>query len=127
MDVICRPYPLTMAGCKVENYGFNFTNRNFTMTFTKNDFPKGISEVYIPEDRHYPDGFTVIYNDEIMLSRDEQSPTGLKLLKTVDGFDEKSFRYDDDSQHLIISDWSLNSINNIIKVIPGVNYISGGF
>lgn len=123
MDVICRPYPLVMAGCMVEEYGFTFTNRTFHMTFKKNSFPSGYSEIYLPEERHYPDGFTVIYNDEVMLARDKGSPTGLKVLKTVPGFHMNSFKFEESTQRLIILDWNLEETNNSIKIVPGIkNY-----
>jgi hypothetical protein len=119
VDVICRPYPHTMAGCKVDKYGFDLARRSFSMTFTKNDFPAGKSEIYVPEDRHYPDGFTIDYNGKVLLIRDINSPTGLKLIKTTVGFSKKSFRFDDRSQRLIISGWGLDDINNTIKINPG--------
>lgn len=119
MDVICRPYPLTMAGGQVEAYGFDLAQRTFSMTFTKNDFPSGKSEIYVPEDRHYPDGFSVIYNDTVVLGRDKKSKRGLKVVKTAAGFKKRSFRFNSKTQRLVIEGWSLGDTHNTIAIVPG--------
>lgn len=120
VDVISRPFPSYMAGCKVENYGFNFTNRTFTMQFTINDFPKGDSEIYVPEDRHYPDGFTIILDDKIVFVRDKTQPTGLKTINLYSENSNHKFHYSIENQRLVISGWGLNKGLHRIKIIPGL-------
>lgn len=108
-----------MAGCQVDKYGFDLAKRTFTMTFTKNDFPSGNSEIYVPEDRHYPDGFTVLYNDKVILVRDKKSQEGLKLIKKEDGFRKETFRFDATTQRLVIAGWDFEDTQNLIKIMPG--------
>lgn len=120
MDVICRPYPLFMAGCQAENYGFYFTDRTFNMTFIKNDFPAGLSEIYIPEDRHYPDGFSVIVDDKVAFVREKKQLTGLGPVDTTAVNKKANYFYDSDKQRLIIADWGLNEGKHVIKIVPGI-------
>ncbi len=122
MDVICRPYPLVMAGIAVERYGYTFTTRTFNMTLTRSELPPGQSEIYVPEDRHYPDGFTVVYSDRLWLARDRQSRSGLKVLKTATGLDENAFTYDAETQRLLVTRWISETAENTLRIIPGLKY-----
>jgi endoglycosylceramidase len=120
VDVISRPYPLFMAGCRVNNYGYSFTNRTFSMQFTINDYPKGNSEIYIPEERHYPDGFTVILNNNVVFVRDRMQSSGLLPVEGTDKEEKRGYFYDAENQRLIIKDWDLNEGVHVLKIIPGI-------
>lgn len=62
VDYICRPHPIAVAG-SLEDFTFDFQQRIFMMDFT----PQALgapTEIYVPANRHYPDGFHLVLNGE---------------------------------------------------------------
>ena len=68
-------------------------NRTFHMDFV-DARDLGESEIFVPENRHYPDGFTVDLNGQCVLARDADEPTGLRMLHKQPGIDATAFRFD---------------------------------
>lgn len=120
MDVVARPLPLVMTGATVESYGYEFTTRIFTLTFTGAEPSRGLSEIYVPEDRHYPDGFTVLSNGDTALARDRSQPSGLRVVRAPTGFNPRRFRYDSESQRLLVTGWSPGQERQVLRIVPGI-------
>lgn len=62
LDSLDRPYPRVVAGTPVD-FGWNPESGVFHLTYRHREGVKGPTKVYIPKDRHYPDGFRVKSND----------------------------------------------------------------
>jgi endoglycosylceramidase len=110
VDVIARPCPLTVAG-RVSSYGYDFKTRTFTLQLEP-DTQTGPSEIYIGENRHYPDGFTVLYNEDLVFVYKPQTDNAIKNASGV-------FRFNQTSQRLIIERWPGKSDRGILKIKPG--------
>jgi hypothetical protein len=111
VDVIARPFPLFMAG-NVIDFDYDFAARVLTVDFTP-DRDTGPSEIFIGENRHYPDGFTVVYNGDIALVH-EPAP------KTPPENTSSAFRFDQSSQRLIVARWPAGSDHGKLQIRPGV-------
>jgi len=120
MDVIARPFPLCVGGATVQSYGYEFTSRIFTLTITRSEPSRGLSEIYVPEDRHYPDGFSVLYNGDVALARDRSQPSGLRILRAPASFDSGRFRFDAERQRLLVDGWSPGEGQQVLRILPGI-------
>ncbi len=118
-DVIVRPRPLVVAG-RVGRYRTDFATLTFEMALETAP-ALGATEIFIPEERHYPRGFRVEVGPGLTLAHD----TGAASLRTVraaspaDGEQAKQVRWDTDKQHLIIEKWVGNAQKLSVKVLPG--------
>ena len=61
-DVLVRPYPRAIAGQPVE-YGYDPETRIFTLTFEQRAGVSGPTEIYVPAERHYSNGWTLSVSD----------------------------------------------------------------
>jgi len=62
LDVLSRPYPMKTAGVP-KLLSFDINTREFSFEFDENLDTEGPTEIFVPEIRHYPIGFTVSTND----------------------------------------------------------------
>ncbi len=118
-DIIARPAPLLISG-NVKSFGFDFATRIFAMKFTPIKNSK-TSEIFIPVDRYYPDGFCIVYNDDLILALDYLTPTNLRVVKNSKNVNPTVFHWEQNSQHLIISNWPDYSEDTSLKIIPGTS------
>lgn len=58
VDVLVRAYPQRVAGFPVE-YGYDADTREMHLVFADRAAAKGPTEIYVPEARHYPDGWNL--------------------------------------------------------------------
>jgi hypothetical protein len=79
----------------------------------------GDSEMFVPENRHYPDGFTVDLNGQCILVRDPAEPTGLRAVHTQKGIDPTAFRFDASRLRLIVSRWPGRTEACSLTIRPG--------
>ena len=124
VDVIARPRPLVIAG-RIERYGFNFATREFEMTFIPNS-TLGPSEIYVPVNRHYPDGFQLVYittNSKLTLAYDENSPTGFRVIERSGEVNPELFRWDAETLHIIVERWTGGEETATLKILPGYGRI----
>ena len=117
MDVVARPTPLVVAG-RIEHFGFDFATRTFNMVFTA-DRQRGTSEIFVAENRHYPDGFTVVFNDTLQLARDPLQPEGWRVLQTPAHTDTSVFQFDTKTQHLQVIRWPGTQEKCTLTIVPG--------
>lgn len=119
MDGVCRPRPLCVSG-EIENFNFNFTNRVFTMDYVPSKI-KAPTEIYIPANRHYPDGFRVEMNGEIIfeLALSSKTSSGLKPVVTKKGKKLARLKWDGWAQRISFDDSKLHGKSIKLKVIPG--------
>jgi hypothetical protein len=115
MDAIARPGPQAING-RIQHFGFNFATRVFTMEFEP-DIRKMASTIYIPADRHYPDGFCLSYNDEIVLAFAPNG--GARVLKASTGEGARQFHWDASTERLTVDAWPGISKTAVLRVFPG--------
>lgn len=118
MDVVARPGPLAINGT-VESFDFNFATRVFTMHFQPG---MGAAEslIYVPVDRHYPDGFCVSLDARLILAFDSKSPSGFRVLKGSPE-DANYFRWRPDTQRLVVTHWPAAGQSSVLRVFPGAS------
>jgi hypothetical protein len=75
MDILSRPYPKRLAG-RAAGWSFDFTTREFRLPVEPRDGATGPSEIAVPAQRHYPEGFVLEVGDDTFAS-DPASPVGL--------------------------------------------------
>jgi len=116
MDYLCRTKPLFVSG-KLENFNFNFATRKFTMCYVpqSNSAP---TEIYVPVNRHYPDGFRLKINDKEIfeLQISPESPSGL-LPKLVDS--KRKIEWQPWSQRILIYENPKTAELKKLEIIPG--------
>jgi hypothetical protein len=117
VDIIARPRPLWLNGTPGK-FSFNAVTRIFTMNFTPGR-KGGYSAFFLPENRHYPDGFTLQYNQNLVLTRDSKSPGGLRVIRCPENTDPTLFLFDEPTQRLLVLDWPEGNEQCTIKVVPG--------
>ncbi len=118
LDIVARPRPLNVAGV-VHTFGYDFATRHFEMRFRPEE-ARAPSEIFIPVDRHYPDGFRVRYGDlTLALAPEDQS--ALQVVENTDGVDTDLFRWDAARQRLMVKRWPDVQSNGLaaLQVIPG--------
>ena len=117
-DIIARPYPQTIAG-DILNFKFNFATRSLIVNL-KTDSSKGTSIFFIGANRHYPDGFSVLCGNDIVLTHDPLKNTGLEILRWNTNANPSDFIWDDVKQQLIILKWPVDKALIQLKIVPGI-------
>jgi len=117
MDVIARPRPLVVAG-EVESFHFDFATRTFEMRFIP-DSSKGQSEIFVPAERHFPDGFRILYGGAT-LAFSPGSPTGFKVLANPDDAPVQAFHWDAARSRVIVDNWGVASGETTLEIVPGL-------
>ena len=99
-DVISRPFPQTIAG-DIQSFLFNHATRTLNLNI-KSDNSKGASKIFIGANRHYPDGFSIIINDDFVMYYNPLKNVGLEVYKTSKDSNPADFIWDTKSQKLIV-------------------------
>ncbi|MFS4482758.1 cellulase family glycosylhydrolase [Hyunsoonleella sp. 2307UL5-6] len=117
-DVISRPFPQTIAG-DIQSFLFNFATRTLDINVIT-DNSKGASTVFIGANRHYPDGFSILINDDIVMYHDPLKKVSLETYKAPKGFNPSDFIWDAYTQKLTILKWPKDNNSLNIKIVPGL-------
>ncbi|WP_299430151.1 cellulase family glycosylhydrolase [uncultured Maribacter sp.] len=117
-DVISRPFPQTIAG-DIDSFLFNHATRTLGLKI-KPDNSKGASKIFIGANRHYPDGFSILIDDDIVMYYNPLKNVGLEIYKCSKDVNPSNFIWDPQSQKLIVLKWPNNRINLNIKIVPGL-------
>lgn len=118
IDALSRTRPLAVAG-RLERYGMDFTTRQFEMTLQP-ETGRGATEIFVPADRHYPNGFRVAVGTNLVLAC---PPSGdrLKIVRASDP-DARALavgvHWDRDRQHLVIDAWVNPPATLTVRVTP---------
>ncbi|AKJ63359.1 cellulase family glycosylhydrolase [Kiritimatiella glycovorans] len=116
LDVMARPRPLFVAG-KVGAFHFDFATRVFEMEFSPGA-ARGPSEIFIPADRHYPDGFRIRYRD-LELAWNPKKPRGFSVVSNPERYNRWLFRWNRKQQRLIVKRWPDHEPVATLRVVPG--------
>jgi endoglycosylceramidase len=102
-DVIARPYPQRVAG-DVHGFGYHQELRWFRMDYTPAS-NMGTTEIFIPRDRHFPNGFDVIIDNGLVLRTNPLSHGGLRTIRNTTGNRQVNIQWDRERQVLVIEEW----------------------
>ncbi len=116
MDVIVRPRPLAIAG-EVKSFHFDFATRTFEMTFIPG---KGSSEIFVPADRHFPDGFRIVCGG-LTLAFAPKSPTGFEVVTDSATIPASAFHWDAERNRVLVDSWGSASGEKTFKILPGLH------
>ncbi|WP_417444147.1 cellulase family glycosylhydrolase [Joostella sp.] len=120
-DVIARPYPQIIAG-DIQNFLFNHATRTLNLK-VQSDNSKGASKIFIGANRHYPDGFSVIIENDVVLFYNPLKNVGLETYKCPQNVTPSDFIWDSNTQKLTILRWPKDNHELSVKVLPGLrNY-----
>lgn len=117
-DVISRPFPQAIAG-DIQSFLFNFAKRELSLHI-KTDNSKGASKIFIGQNRHYPDGFSILINDDFVMYYNPLKNVGLEVYKTSKDSNPADFIWDTKSQKLIVLKWGKDNADYSIKIVPGI-------
>jgi hypothetical protein len=115
-DIIARPFPSIIAG-KLYRYNYDYAQRELRFDF-QYDREKGVSEIYIGANRHYPDGFTMIVNKQKIAI---YNPIAKNKFTLVNSKENNGFKisWDELYQKIIIDELPKNNSNYEIEIKPG--------
>ncbi|WP_016954229.1 cellulase family glycosylhydrolase [Catenovulum agarivorans] len=116
-DIIARPYPQYIAG-DIKNFMFHFATRTLDLNI-KTDNSKGISKIFVAADRHYPDGFSVLIGDDLILTKSPMA-TGLRVYQSKANTDPSNIIWDEDRQQLVVLAWPTDKEVVNVTVQPGI-------
>ena len=117
-DVISRPFPQTIAG-DIQSFLFNHATRTLDVKI-KPDNSKGVSKIFIGANRHYPDGFSILINEDIVLYYNPLKNVGLETYKATLDMDSSNFIWDAFSQKLVVLKWPTANEYVNLKIVPGL-------
>ena len=117
-DVISRPFPQEIAG-DIQSFLFNFAKRELDLNIIS-DNKKGASKIFIGQNRHYPDGFSIIINNDFVMCYNPLKNVGLEVYKTTKDSNPSDFIWDEKTQKLIVLKWPKDHTNYNIKIVPGI-------
>ena len=117
-DVISRPFPQAIAG-DIQSFMFNFATRTLNINVIT-DNSKGASTLFIGANRHYPDGFSILINDDIVMYHDPLKKVRLETYKATKSFNPSDFIWDEYTQKLTILKWPKDKSQLNIKIVPGL-------
>ena len=117
-DVISRPFPQAIAG-DINSFLFNHATRTLDLNI-KPDNSKGASKIFIGANRHYPDGFSVLINEGLIMYYNPLKNIGLETYKCPMGIDPSDFIWDTQTQKLIVLKWPEYNQDISIKIVPGL-------
>jgi endoglycosylceramidase len=116
-DIISRPYPQVIAG-DLHSFAFDFATRSLAVAL-KTDNHRGASRIFVGANRHYPDGFSVVCGDALILHHNPLKTTGLEAVKSDRNFDPANFIWDEATQQMIILRWPVDHQDLVVKIVPG--------
>ncbi|CAN5859169.1 hypothetical protein BH11VER1_BH11VER1_25070 [soil metagenome] len=117
-DALARPRPLVVAG-HLEHYGYDFVSRTLDVCLTP-DAKLGSTEIFVPAERYYPDGFRIEIGEDLVLAL----KPGEAVLSPVKAADETSSQqaahvhWDAGSQQIIIKVWIVDAPTLTVKISP---------
>ncbi len=117
-DIIARPFPQSIAG-DIHSFLFNHATRTLDLKI-KADNSKGASKIFIGANRHYPDGFSVVINEDLVLFYNPLKNVGLEVYKCPKDVNPSNFIWDTQSQKLIVLQWPTDNTDFNIKIVPGL-------
>ncbi len=117
-DVIARPFPQTIAG-DIQSFLFNHATRTLNLSI-KSDNSKGVSKIFVGANRHYPDGFSVIINDDVVMFYNPLKNVGLETYKCPEHFNATNIIWDAQNQKLMVLKWPKDNQIVDIKIVPGL-------
>ena len=117
-DVISRPFPQAIAG-DIQSFLFNHATRTLDLKI-KTDNNKGASKIFVGANRHYPDGFSILIDSDIVMYYNPLKNVGLETYKSPSYFNPTNFVWDVNTQKLVILKWPKNLDNLNIKIVPGI-------
>jgi len=117
-DIIARPFPQMIAG-DIQSFLFNHATRSLNLTI-KTDNSKGVSKIFVGKNRHYPDGFSILIDDDIVIYHDPIKNVGLEVYKCPKDVNPSNFIWDEQNQKLIISRWPKDKSILNVKIVPGI-------
>jgi len=108
MDFLCRTRP---------NFNFDFSTRKFSMNYIPQS-NSATTEIYVPVNRHYPDGFRLIINnkEKFELQVSPKSPNGL-LPELIDK--NIKIEWQPWAQRILIYETAKNITPKKLEIIPG--------
>ncbi len=117
-DVISRPFPQTIAG-DIQSFMFNHATRTLDVNILP-DNSKGASKIFVGANRHYPDGFSVLIGDDLVMFYNPLKNVGLEVYKCPLNAEPSNFIWNANSQKLIILKWPEHKTTLDIKIVPGL-------
>ncbi|AQS94334.1 hypothetical protein BXQ17_09780 [Polaribacter sp. BM10] len=117
-DVISRPFPQAIAG-NIQSFLYNFAKRELTLNIIS-DNSKGASKIFIGANRHYPDGFSIIINNDFIMYYNPLKNVGLEVYKTTKDSNPADFIWDVKTQKLIVLKWGKDNAEYQVKIVPGL-------
>ncbi|WP_435414372.1 cellulase family glycosylhydrolase [Polaribacter aestuariivivens] len=117
-DVISRPFPQEIAG-DIQSFLFNFAKRELNVNIIS-DNKKGASKIFIGQNRHFPEGFSIIINTNFVMYYNPLKNVGLEVYKTTKDSNPSDFIWDEKTQKLIVLKWPKDNTNYNIKIVPGI-------
>lgn len=117
-DVIARPFPQTIAG-DIQSFFFNHATRTLEMCI-KTDNRKGASKIFVGANRHYPDGFSILIDSDIVMFYDPLKNVGLETYKSTKKLESSNFIWDANTQKLVILKWPKDNVVMNIEIVPGI-------
>jgi hypothetical protein len=117
-DIIARPFPQTIAG-DIQSFLFNHATRTLDLTI-KTDNSKGVSKIFIGANRHYPDGFSILIDDDFVMYHNPIKNVGLEVYKAPKNFDTSNVIWDEQAQKIRILKWPKDKVESTIRIVPGI-------
>lgn len=117
-DIIARPFPQTIAG-DIENFMFHFATRTLDLNI-RPDNSKGASTIFVGANRHYPDGFSMLIDNDFVLYHDPLKNIGLEVYKIPANVAPTDFIWDEKTQKLTILKWPKDRNPLHIQIVPGI-------
>ncbi|NJC25699.1 cellulase family glycosylhydrolase [Neolewinella antarctica] len=117
-DVIARPFPQAIAG-DIQSFMFNHATRTLDLKLIS-DNAKGGSTLFIGANRHYPDGFSVLIGDDLVLYHDPIGSGGLEVHRSPATVSAADYVWDERRQKLLIARWPADGALVHVRIVPGV-------
>lgn len=117
-DIIARPFPQLIAG-DIQFFMFHFATRTLDIKINT-DNSKGFSQIFVGANRHYPDGFSILIDTDIVLFYNPLKNVGLEVSKCPKVFDPTTIIWDDKTQKILVSKWLRDKQTITIKIVPGL-------
>jgi hypothetical protein len=117
-DVIARPYPQAIAGT-IQTFLFNHATRTLDLKLIA-DNGKGASVIFIGANRHYPDGFSVLIGDDLVLFHDPLKKAGLEVYQCPPTSSAADFFWDEITQKLTVLKWPTDGVKLNVRIVPGL-------
>jgi len=117
-DVIVRTRPLVIAG-RLKTFVNDFETNSFEMTLYT-DPALGATEIFVPTERHYPNGFRLEIGSNLVLKKPAGSDqfVGMNVATQVARDQAKHIRWNDAAQRLVIERWIGDARELTMKVRP---------